>query len=688
MIRKKGTLTFFCLILVLSWAVSVNASSIGKIVLTPMAHPSLYGIEDLALPLETPDSRTVVIFEPYTWDLEAYDLGAKASAHGYSVQRYADGTSTITAFRNAINQPADVAQRRNGIIYVYTHGATDYISIEAFRIKNKYNLKSIEQAETACKNKFKHYTAAGYVGLREGIVPDGKDDDHDWRSWLHDVGMDREPGTNDPGEGDGKPTLGEPHVDEDPVGDLNNDGFPGVKDVDDDGDGLIDEDSNGRQPREPGYINDLKDDDDEDGETDEDPDVVAFDIGVSPQFIAKYAKNLPNSLVFISSCYSSLGNLAENFIAAGAHNYIGYPGPASTIYGIGPDYTFWNRMWWGDIIEGIPKLFNVEESVAAAGGSLTAHIANDKMVLYHKGKLIEVSRPPDNELYGYKEERRTLTFKVKINNTGRYADVYQINFEIFDKNDQSLGIWEGKTGVSVAAGSTSGELPLNWPLDSAHYVNGDGIYKVVLGLWNNNPDYPTPPGKKPQNEDGDEGEGEDRILHTLGKTAKGIFIWVYKITEVYPFVASHKHDLWLKPGETGSTEMRLKNIGTYFTISDITDKKAGPSWISLSPDPPTEMSTRSEWTGKITARHAPPKLRPYVAKFTFTGKLDPDGPTVTISVEAVIYVTVFVIPEFPIVGTLGTLVAAFVALLFRGKFSRVKLSRRKRKGTFLARART
>jgi len=47
------------------------------------------------------------------------------------------------------------------------------------------------------------------------------------------------------------------------IGDANGDEFPGEKGVDDDGDGLIDEDSQGRQPGEPGYTNDLKDDDDE-----------------------------------------------------------------------------------------------------------------------------------------------------------------------------------------------------------------------------------------------------------------------------------------------------------------------------------------------------------------------------------------------------------------------------------------
>jgi subtilisin family serine protease len=53
------------------------------------------------------------------------------------------------------------------------------------------------------------------------------------------------------------------------VGDDNSDGFPGAAGVDDDGDGLIDEDSQGLQPGEFGYTNDLKDDDDENGYVDD-----------------------------------------------------------------------------------------------------------------------------------------------------------------------------------------------------------------------------------------------------------------------------------------------------------------------------------------------------------------------------------------------------------------------------------
>ena len=48
-------------------------------------------------------------------------------------------------------------------------------------------------------------------------------------------------------------------------GDGNSDGYPGIAGVDDDGDGLIDEDSQDLQPGEPGYTNDLFEDDDENG---------------------------------------------------------------------------------------------------------------------------------------------------------------------------------------------------------------------------------------------------------------------------------------------------------------------------------------------------------------------------------------------------------------------------------------
>jgi len=58
------------------------------------------------------------------------------------------------------------------------------------------------------------------------------------------------------------------------LGDKNGDGRPGVRDFDDDGDGLIDEDSEHRQPWEPGYNNDLVNDDDENGFND---DIYGYD---------------------------------------------------------------------------------------------------------------------------------------------------------------------------------------------------------------------------------------------------------------------------------------------------------------------------------------------------------------------------------------------------------------------------
>jgi subtilisin family serine protease len=53
------------------------------------------------------------------------------------------------------------------------------------------------------------------------------------------------------------------------AGDANSDGAPGVDGIDDDGDGLIDEDSQDRQPWDPGYTNDLVNDDDENGYNDD-----------------------------------------------------------------------------------------------------------------------------------------------------------------------------------------------------------------------------------------------------------------------------------------------------------------------------------------------------------------------------------------------------------------------------------
>jgi len=58
------------------------------------------------------------------------------------------------------------------------------------------------------------------------------------------------------------------------IGDKNGDGRPGVADVDDDGDGLVDEDSEGRSWWEDGWTNDLIDDDDENGYND---DIYGYD---------------------------------------------------------------------------------------------------------------------------------------------------------------------------------------------------------------------------------------------------------------------------------------------------------------------------------------------------------------------------------------------------------------------------
>ncbi len=53
------------------------------------------------------------------------------------------------------------------------------------------------------------------------------------------------------------------------IGDANTDGCPGVCGVDDDGDGFTDEDSQNKQLGDPGYTNDLEDDDDENGYVDD-----------------------------------------------------------------------------------------------------------------------------------------------------------------------------------------------------------------------------------------------------------------------------------------------------------------------------------------------------------------------------------------------------------------------------------
>jgi len=53
------------------------------------------------------------------------------------------------------------------------------------------------------------------------------------------------------------------------IGDGNSDGKPGIANVDDDGDGLVDEDSNDLEPGDPNYTNDLVNDDDENGYADD-----------------------------------------------------------------------------------------------------------------------------------------------------------------------------------------------------------------------------------------------------------------------------------------------------------------------------------------------------------------------------------------------------------------------------------
>ena len=63
--------------------------------------------------------------------------------------------------------------------------------------------------------------------------------------------------------------------------DANNDGYPGIQGIDDDGDGLIDEDSMDNEPGDPNYTNDLVNDDDENGFND---DIYGYD------FCTRYGK--------------------------------------------------------------------------------------------------------------------------------------------------------------------------------------------------------------------------------------------------------------------------------------------------------------------------------------------------------------------------------------------------------------
>lgn len=66
------------------------------------------------------------------------------------------------------------------------------------------------------------------------------------------------------------------------VGDANNDTYPGIGGVDDDYDGLIDEDSEGNEPGDSGYLDDLDNDDDENGYEDDIYGIVAGDYDGDP----------------------------------------------------------------------------------------------------------------------------------------------------------------------------------------------------------------------------------------------------------------------------------------------------------------------------------------------------------------------------------------------------------------------
>ncbi len=91
----------------------------------------------------------------------------------------------------------------------------------------------------------------------------GIDDDGD--GWIDEGGSwkrrnDDEDSHRDEDPVDGQDNDGDTLIDEDPGGDINGDGMPGIAGRDDDGDGLIDEGGPS-----------MKDDDDEDGLKDEDP---------------------------------------------------------------------------------------------------------------------------------------------------------------------------------------------------------------------------------------------------------------------------------------------------------------------------------------------------------------------------------------------------------------------------------
>lgn len=67
-------------------------------------------------------------------------------------------------------------------------------------------------------NPVRHKDFVTGLGLNDPLIDerrdDGIDNDGDWNPEFDDVGADGIPGTNDPGEGDGRPTPGEPNFDQ------------------------------------------------------------------------------------------------------------------------------------------------------------------------------------------------------------------------------------------------------------------------------------------------------------------------------------------------------------------------------------------------------------------------------------------------------------------------------------------
>jgi len=107
-------------------------------------------------------------------------------------------------------------------------------------------------------------------------------------------------------------------------GDGNGDGAPGLVGIDDDGDGLIDEDSNNLQPGEPNYTNDLVNDDDENGFVD---DVYGWD------FYNDDSSPIPNWRYYFEIGESTKddnahGTKCAGLIAAKGNNDIGVAGVA------------------------------------------------------------------------------------------------------------------------------------------------------------------------------------------------------------------------------------------------------------------------------------------------------------------------------------------------------------------------